>query len=379
MLLSASTALSRDLASYRRVRRFMLGLGGTFVTLHALVAFTPLFDLIVGGLLAVPEPVREPARLGMRIMTPWTISIAYRRCQQGVLIRFGRSSAVGIGTAVRLSAMALVLAIGWGLGGRSGIAVGSAGVAAGVIAEAVYAGIVVRPVLRGPLRAAPVVDPPLTARAFVRFSVPLLFTPLLAFLFMPLSSAALSRMPEALGSLAAAPVVNGLVFFLRSPSFALNEVVVALLDRPRALPALRRLTWGFAASATVLLLAIAASPLARVWLGRVAALPAGLVGLGHVALWLMLPMPALTGLLSLYQGTIVHSRSTRAVTESVGVFLAVAAASLAAGVALGTIPGLWVSSAAAVLATGAQAAWLAWRARPALGAIHLRDRAHPAA
>ncbi len=41
------------------------------------------------------------------IMTPWTWAIAYRRFQQGA-IRFGKTSAVGIGTAVRLTANALV-------------------------------------------------------------------------------------------------------------------------------------------------------------------------------------------------------------------------------------------------------------------------------
>ena len=112
MLLAASTALARDEASYRLIRRFMWTAGLTLFAFHALVAFSPLFDLLAGPVLGLPPEVREPARLGLRIMLPWSLSIAYRRTQQGVLIRFGQARAVTIGTAVRLATNLSVLAFG---------------------------------------------------------------------------------------------------------------------------------------------------------------------------------------------------------------------------------------------------------------------------
>ena len=75
----------------------------------------------------------EPARIGLMIMTPWTWSIAYRRYHQGVLIRFGHSKAVGAGTAVRLTADALVLGIGYLIGTAPGVVVATAAVASGVV------------------------------------------------------------------------------------------------------------------------------------------------------------------------------------------------------------------------------------------------------
>ena len=42
MLLAASTALSKDYASYQKLRRFMMLAGGSLTLLHILVAFTPL-------------------------------------------------------------------------------------------------------------------------------------------------------------------------------------------------------------------------------------------------------------------------------------------------------------------------------------------------
>src|SRR5215831_10460448 len=272
MLLAASTALSRDLHSYRVGRRFMLGLGLGFTSLHGLVAFTPLFDLIAARWLRVPPEVVEPARLGLRIMLPWTISIAFRRFHQGVLIRFGQSRSVGAGTAVRLTAMAAVLGIGLTWRQLPGIVVGTCAVICGVVSEAIFAGWRVAPVLRGPLPAAPPVSPSLDSRSFFRFYFPLMVTPLFYILSMPLASAAMSRMALPLQSLAVWPVLNGVVFTLRSTGFALNEVVVALLDRPGADAALKRFAWLLAGTTSSLLLIAAVSPIGLWWFGAVSAL-----------------------------------------------------------------------------------------------------------
>ena len=80
-------------------------------------------------------------------MIPWTWSIAYRRFHQGILIRFGHSLKIGIGTAVRFSADATMLAIGY-FGGWPGIVVAGCGMIAGVLTEAFYVHLAVRPTLR---------------------------------------------------------------------------------------------------------------------------------------------------------------------------------------------------------------------------------------
>jgi hypothetical protein len=164
MLLAASVALSKDWDSYVRLRRYMMVAGAVLTAVHVLVAFTPLYYFVVRGLIGAPEEILEPARLGLKIMTPWTWAIAYRRFNQGTLIRFGRSHTVGIGTIVRLSANVVVLTIGFILKDIPGIVVGTCAVATGVISEAVYAGLAVRPVVTGPLRYAPPVDRPLNLR-----------------------------------------------------------------------------------------------------------------------------------------------------------------------------------------------------------------------
>ncbi len=368
MLLSASTALSRDWDSYLKLRRFTMCAGALLTALHVLVAFTPLYYVVAVGIFGAPEEIVEPARVGLMIMTPWTWSIAYRRFNQGVLIRFGHSRAVALGTLIRLSCDALVLAVGYLVGTIPGVAVASGVVTVGVVVEAIYAGLRVRPVLRGELRPAAPIEQPLTFRAFLEFYVPLALTSLLHLLVQPIGSAALGRMPNALESLAVWPVVTGLVFVLRSLGVAYNEVVVALLGEPGAMPSLRRFTALLTALATVLLLVITATPLATFWFGRVSALPPHLVLLSIWGLWLSLLAPGLTVLQSWYQGAIVHSRRTRGITEALAIFLLTSSAVLWAGVTWGEVTGLYVGLVAFAVGGVAQAAWLWFRSRPALRA-----------
>ena len=363
MLLSASTALSKDLRSHQLVGRFMWTAGLGFTALHALVAWTPLYDLVVGNLLGVPDAIREPARIGLQIMTPWTIAIAYRRYEQGLLIRFGRSKLVGAGTAVRLLTNVSVLVFGVVHGGIPGYVIGPLAVVSSVVAEAIFAGVCARAIEKGPLREAPEVMPVLTQKRFLAFYVPLLISPLFVFLAMPLTSAAISRMPRALESLAVWPALTGIVFTLRSTGFALNEVVVAMLDRPGARPALERFTRTLALVTSAILLALAATPLGRAWFTHVAGLPENLVALAVAGIVISVPMPALSTAQSLWQGTLVHGHRTRGVTESVAVFLVVTGIVLNAGIVYGKVTGLYVGLAAFVLGNVAQTLWLRMRAQ----------------
>jgi hypothetical protein len=366
MLLAASTALSKDLDSYNKLRRFMMAAGASLTALHVLMAFTPLYYVIVEGMIGAPQEIVEPARLGLMIMTPWTWTIAYRRFNQGMLIRFGHSQTIGIGTAVRLVSNWAVLGIGYAIGDIPGIAVGASAVATGVTCEAIYVGLVKRPVLNRELMIAPAVNPPLSWGDFWAFYIPLVMTSLLTLLANPIGSAALSRMPEALASLAVWPVIAGLVFMFRSLGISYNEVVVALLDEPRAYNSLRRFTAILSTATTAALLLISATPLSKFWFESVSALSPALAELARSGLWLALPLPALSVLQSWYQGAILHGRRTRGITEAVVIYLCTSAAILISGVLWGQTTGLYIGIAAMSLSVFTQTAWLWRRARPVL-------------
>ncbi len=191
-----------------------------------------------------------------------------------------------------------------------------------------------------------------------------MLTSLLQLLVRPLGSAALSRMPEALASLAVWPVVAGLIFMLQSMGTAYNEVVVALLDEPQTGPALRRFAGLLIVATSTLLLLVAATPLAGFWFARVSALPPELAALARRAIWLGLPMPAFTVLQSWFQGHLLHYRRTRGITESVALYLVISNVLLWAGVAWQGMAGLTVGLTAFTVGAAAQTAWLWLRAWP---------------
>ncbi|MBP1701137.1 MAG: hypothetical protein H6Q38_244 [Chloroflexi bacterium] len=378
MLLAASTALSKDLPSYQLIRRFMMWAGGLLTGLHILVAFTPLYYFVVETVIGVPQEIVEPARIGLMIMTPWTWSIAYRRFNQGVLIRFGRSQTVGVGTVIRLGADLLVLAVGYAIGTIPGIVVATSAVAAGVMCEALYVGLVVRPVRQGPLKDAPAVTPPLTWQAFRKFYVPLATTSLLMLLANPIGSAAISRMPQALNSLAVWPVVTGLIFMLRSLGIAYNEVVVALLDEPHSSLSLQRFAWILSIINTLILFLVAATPLSILWFGRISGLPPELAEMARIGLLFALPLPALSVMQSWYQGMILFGRQTRGITESVGIYLLTSALILGAGVIIGGFTGLYIGLLGLVASVFTQTLWLWLRSQRVWGALQIRDSIIPA-
>lgn len=363
MLLPAATALVRDWDAYLYLRRFMLWAGVILTALHILVAFTPLYYIVARVIFGAPESIIEPARWGLMLMTPWSWSIAYRRFNQGVMIRFGHSRAVGTGTIVRLVALSSVLALGYWIHTIPGIIVSASAIATGVICEAIYAGLRVRPVLRNQVRVAPRSAESLTLRRFLDFYIPLALTSLLLLLVQPIGSAALSRMPEALPSLAVWPVITGLIFIMRSFGVAYNEVVVALLDAPNSKPGLLRFTQILAVCTTLLILVFTFTPLSHLWFSQISALPPQLSQLAERGLWFAFLLPAVNVLQSWYQGNLMHSKATRGITESVVLYMGVTFVVHFAGVLSGRFTGLYVGLLALSLSMLAQVIWLWYRAR----------------
>ena len=373
MLLAASTALSKDWASYKKLRNYMLLAGGLLTTLHLTVALSPAYYFIVKVLLGVPPEIIEPARIGLIIMTPWSWTIAFRRLNQGVMIRFGHTNIIGIGTGVRLGMDILVSLIGYFLG-LPGIVVATSAVASGVTAEALYIGIRVQPVLRMDLKPAPVVHPALTYRAFAGFYIPLVLTSLLTLLIQPMGSAALSRMPRALESLAVWPVVSGFIFMLRSMGVAFNEVVVALLDEPLSTKALQRFTMVLTIGTTGSLIIIAATPLSRLWLENFTGLSPELAGLARNGLWFGLLLPGLNSIQSWFQGSLLNSGKTRGISEAVAIFLFGTGLVLLSGILWGKMIGLYVGLGAFSFGMFVQTLWLWARSHPVLRALFERDQ-----
>ena len=362
MLLAASTALSRDWDSYRKLRRITLWMGGALMALHVLIAVTPMFDFITNVLLKAPPEIIEPARQGFLYLSPWTFAIAFRRFQQGAMIRHGHSEMVGQTTFVRLITVTIVLTVGYLVKTIPGPILAGSAQGLGVTAEAIYAGLAVRKI-RPLIQAAPEAPQPLTLKRFVSFYLPLALTSSLWLLWQPLVSASISRMPNALESLAVWSVVTGLLFMFRSPGVAYNEVMVALLEERDSVQALKRFARNIALGTTAVILLFVLTPLSRLWLQFIAALLPGLIESGRVALILAIPLGALSVYISYYQGFLVQRSTTGGVAEAVVAFLIGMVTVLIGGVVAQTFKGVHVAVVAFTAAHLIQAVWLWFRSR----------------
>ena len=367
MMLAASTALSRDSDSYRRLRRFMTQLSLLMTLVHVLVAWTPLFDVVSEHIIGAPDDVAERARIGLQIMTPWTWAIADRRFHQGLLIRFGRQRQVGLGTLLRLVGsgtplVASVVLAKRGIEPFSGVEVAGIAVCSGVFMEAIYARICARSVINGPLLQE-TSRTPLTLPTIIAFYTPLAMTPLISLLAQPIGSAGITRMPESAVSLACWSALNGFIFMLRSIGIAFNEVVVRRAEDPGATRVLASFAWTAGGIMSLIQLVVCATPAATWWFSDLSGLDPELVDLARRSLWWAAPMPLLTFLHSWYQGRLVSAGKTRGVTESVAAFLIAVTLVLVLGVVFPIAPGATMAVIAHVIGAIAQGAWLWFRVR----------------
>lgn len=358
MLLPASTALSTDGPTYAHLRRIVFAILAVLSALHALIAFTPLYDLIVAELLGAPAAVVRVARHGLMIMVLWSFGTGYRRFLQGALIRFGHSRVVIWGTLIRLSCVIVLLGAGVLAGAYSGVVVAATAIIVGVLAEAVYTQVRARSMVTAHLRNVTAAGSSITLSRFFAFYSPLVLMTLLTMGVQTIVAGALGHLPQSLDSLAVWPVVFGFLLVWQSPGIAYTEVVISMLDEPEAVEALRRFTWKLYLGVTLPLLLVAATPMARLWFVSVAGLSPELAGLAHHALWLGLILPGLRVLQSWYQGAIMYSQRTQGIMESVLLFLSAAVVVLLSGVAWGRIAGIYVGMAAFVLGLLVQVVWL---------------------
>jgi len=96
------TFASHDLAG---VRRFMVRIGAAVVVLMAAIVFTPLVDLVLRGLLNIPDHVYTPAVQALRVMCIWPAVMSARNYFHGHLLLGRRTVGMAVGGLCRVGAI----------------------------------------------------------------------------------------------------------------------------------------------------------------------------------------------------------------------------------------------------------------------------------
>ncbi|MEX0907556.1 MAG: hypothetical protein WD054_04440 [Gemmatimonadota bacterium] len=319
MLMSASTALVDDAASYRRLRNFANLLNAGATALLLLVLVPPVFSFLTGTLLGLPQPVALRVYGALWLLLPWPAAIGYRRFLHGVLIRSGRTRLVAYGTLLRLAGMTATALVLYATTSLHGAWVGAAALSAGVCIEAAATRVMARGTLRRLLSThADALAEPAAApgyREIARFYYPLALTSFIALTVHPLLTFFMGRSASPVESLAIFPVVHSLSFLFRAFGFSFQEAAIALLGRrlEHVRPLARFGFWMAVASSGSMAL-VAFTPLADFWFVTVSGLPPQLAELAILPTRILVPLPALAVLVAMQQALLVQGRRTRAIS-----------------------------------------------------------------
>lgn len=123
-------------------------------------------------------------------------------------------------------------------------------------------------------------------------------------------SESLARTPRPELALAAWPVAYGLVLIFRSPGLALPEVVIALLSKRGAAAPVRRFCLIIGVCSSGLMMLLAFTPLATLYLTRLIGLPPELAHVAAPGIRLSIVVPLLMALQGWQRGRLTHLKVT---------------------------------------------------------------------
>ncbi len=351
-LLATSTALSRDRNSYLLLRKFTIHWILILTVVTILLAFTPLFDIIVVQMMNVPEEIAYWVKPGLKIMTLWSAAIGWRRFLQGILIRYNLTRRVAWGTMIRLFSSLGTITLIAVLTDWPGVIIGSTALMAGVLAEAGYATLAVRPVLINQLEPETRTGNKvlMTYKDLVRFHAPLAATSLLTLFVQPLVTFSLARLPNPALSLAAWPVVFQVTLVSRSPAFALPEVVIAKYVDKSSFQPLRRFSVTLLLVNSLFMALFVLTPFIGTYLNTIQDLIPSVSNIARSGLILFVPFPGLSMLIALLRGLIINRGVTRIINLGMFLNLLITGLVLAIGI-VRSWPG--INTAAIALVTAA--------------------------
>lgn len=357
-MLSASIALCKDWLNYRKMYRFMMTTCAGLTVIHVLISLTPLFSLVVRDLMGTPAELLPYARIGLIIVIPWTWSIGFRRFYQGILIRCGYSKQVTIGSMVRVLSLMIVLVLGYVFKDYvSGALVGAAALSAGVIAEAIYAGVKGIPVAKHFLDHDSKVSI-ISNTGLASFYIPLVITQIINFGWVFIGSAAMNRMITPIASLAVWPIMSGLLNILRSFGNACNEVTMTILLQPGYYRSVRKFTFLVAFGSLLVYALLILTPLKDFWFQTFSALNDELSVLARNALLLIFLIPFTNAFLNFYQAILMLNKKTKGILEGLLAFFGMILAFIGVGIVSQKWPGVYVITAGMNFAILVQTIWL---------------------
>ena len=371
MLLDASVARSTDREAFSVLRRFSVVLGLVVTGIGLLVSFTPLYGLIVEGLMNMPGDVADLARPTLRILSFWYLPVAWRRTHQGVLIRAGHTSIITVATGVRLLTLAFGVLAGLLLFPDYGAVIAGFAMVLSVTVEAVVITLASRPAIRAgefgtetPTEAGAT----LTMRGLWHFYRPLVVTTFLRQTTRPALNVGITAAEMPRASLAAWPVAWGVAILIAGPAWSLQQLTTALAIDEKAARRVKRFDLVLSALFSLILGVVAFTPLYGLVMGGIYNLSPSLQELARPAIMLMAFLPLLMGAQSFYRGLLIRAGSTGVVQTAMIVNVGTVLVTMVVSVTLLSFSGVTLAAFATTAGGLAELGWL-WKERPRLATL----------
>jgi hypothetical protein len=364
MLLDASVARSRSRAAFVLLRRFTVALGLIVTVIGLIVSLTPLYDLIVEGLMNIPLDVAARARPTLQVLSFWSFPIAWRRTHQGLLIRANRTAVITAATGVRLLTLACGLFVGLLLLPERGALVAGLAMDVSVVIESALITWATRPILQsgdyetGPAESQ---EPALSLRGIWRFYRPLLATTILRQTARPMLNAGIAAAAMAVGSLAAWPVAWGLAMLITGPAWSLQQLTTALAGDDVAYRRVARFSLSLSVLFALVMALMAFTPLYDLVMGGVYNLSPDLQELARPAMEIMVLLPLIMGAQSLLRGLLIRGGCTATVRTAMSANILTLTATLVLGVTVLSPTGTTLAAVATLAGNLAELAWLRFK------------------
>jgi progressive ankylosis protein len=329
MMMSASTALVKDYAAYKQLRKFNFTLSAALTLGIILLILPPVFYYITETLIGLPEKISHLAHYAVIILIPWPAAIGYRRFYQGILIRNNLTRLVAYGTVIRLVSMSLTAFGLYNFTALPGVVVGSASLSTAVLCEAAASRLMSVKIIKR-LKSLPSEPVVISQKDIFKFYYPLALTSLLILGIQPFVTFFIGQSRMSIESFAVLPVVTSFVFIFRALGLSFQEVVITLIgDDYTGLSELKRFALKLAGYTSGVLIIIAFTPLSEIWLRDISGLSEELTSFARLPLMIMSVFPAFTVLISFQRAVLVKANQTKQITygtavEFIGIFIVVA-------------------------------------------------------
>jgi hypothetical protein len=354
-LLAAGTALSGTKQGYRRILSFTHLLSIILTVIHASIALTPLYSLLMRHIIQIPEELIEPSRRAFLVLLPWSASIAYRRLWQGVLIKHKKTGYIPATMIIRLGATSLVLAAGFFMKGIAGSSIGALSLTAGVAGGAVSAGLFSRKTVKHIPVSEETEKGEISWRYLFRFYTPLALTSFIVLSARPILTFGIAQAPEPISSLAVWPVITAFLFLFHSVALSYQELVIALLKNRQGYGILKKFRNYLSLGLGALYLLAVLTPFRRFWFTGVSGLSEHLYGFVTIPVIILIPFASIFSFISWYRGLHVWMDRTIEITRAILVNIVILLGLMFTGAFLVPVPGAITATAAYVLSVAGEA------------------------